>query len=627
MHHKQIKYRGLSLVNFKHAVAIVVIAIYLAVPFGVWASTSDGTINSTDKFAWGENIGWINFGTSEGNVHITDAGMTGYAWGENVGWISLNCSNTGSCGTVSYGVTNVGNGNLSGYAWGENVGWISFNCLNTSSCSTVDYGIRVRQTGEFRGYAWGENIGWISFNCSTTDSCSTVDYKVKTDYIPVLSGGGGGDSGETPPQPSPAPSPTPPASPSPTPGPTPPVTPSPEITPEPSPVPTVEPTETPPPATPEAPPGEEPAPPPITVPGIEALPQGVQDTINQAVQVINQTLQNLTEGVLGVVRAVAPVVEVVAPVVEKSAEPIAEVVTVTTGVTSVIAVAPVANSAGNIGNIIAFLRQNLWLLSGIKRRRKPWGTVYDGKTKQPLPFAKVELLNSSYRLLESQITDLNGRYGFLVTPESAEQKTAEIQLQVRKDGYVFPAKDITPPTDTVLYNNVYIGGLAKVDIEALAGFDLPMDNLEPKTPQAAGKKSITKIHNAITNLLNVGFYLGLVTVPLSYVLTPSNLNLAIMAGFLVVNIPRLIGIAQRQFGMAVDSSTDTPMPFSLITLNDKDGKRIGFTVSDERGRYSLLVPEGYYTIVAYTPATIFPTRSFSEQFYAKKGWIKKELKF
>jgi len=142
----------------------------------VLASINEGMIDSTDKYAWSENAGWINFGTSEGNVRVTDSGLTGYAWSENLGWISLNCSNDNSCGTVDYKVANDEDGNLSGYAWGENTGWINFN---------PDYGgVHIGSTGEFSGYAWGENIGWVIFNCANTSSCGTVNYKVKTDYRP-----------------------------------------------------------------------------------------------------------------------------------------------------------------------------------------------------------------------------------------------------------------------------------------------------------------------------------------------------------------------------------------------------------------------------------------------------------
>ena len=45
-------------------------------------------------FAWGENIGWVNFdtsvaGTDRARFDAAAGRFRGYAWGENVGWINL----------------------------------------------------------------------------------------------------------------------------------------------------------------------------------------------------------------------------------------------------------------------------------------------------------------------------------------------------------------------------------------------------------------------------------------------------------------------------------------------------------------------------------------------------------
>jgi len=139
-----------------------------------FSSTTSGGIDATDRYAYSENVGWISFGETLGDVHITDSELTGYAYGENVGWISLNCANDDSCATSNYEVANDGEGNLSGYAWGENTGWINFN--------PTGGGVVINSVGELSGYAYGENIGWISFNCSDADSCTSSSYKVKTDW-------------------------------------------------------------------------------------------------------------------------------------------------------------------------------------------------------------------------------------------------------------------------------------------------------------------------------------------------------------------------------------------------------------------------------------------------------------
>ena len=155
---------------------LIIFSFLLFLKGAVFASTTDGTIEPANRYGYSENAGWIDFGSAQGNVHITDAALTGYAWGENTGWISLNCSNDTSCGAVDYEVANDTNGNLSGYGYGENIGWINFN--------PTGGGVSINASGEFEGYAWGENTGWVMFNCSANTSCLTVDFKVSTDYRP-----------------------------------------------------------------------------------------------------------------------------------------------------------------------------------------------------------------------------------------------------------------------------------------------------------------------------------------------------------------------------------------------------------------------------------------------------------
>lgn len=111
------------------------------------------------RYAWGENVGWLNAepsGNGGPGVQVSDFELTGSMWGENVGWISLSCTNRSTCGTASYGVVNNGHGVLSGYAWSENTGWINFGPADAGV--VIDPG-----TGDFSGRAWGENVGWITF--------------------------------------------------------------------------------------------------------------------------------------------------------------------------------------------------------------------------------------------------------------------------------------------------------------------------------------------------------------------------------------------------------------------------------------------------------------------------------
>lgn len=138
----------------------VVLLLYCST---VYAENIDPTDDGW-QYAYGENVGWINFQPSFGpGVTVTDSAVTGYAWGENIGWINLS--------PADGGVVNDGNGNLSGYAYGENIGWINF--------APTGGGVTIEADGTFDGWAWGENIGWIHFQNLT------VPYKVQTAWTPA----------------------------------------------------------------------------------------------------------------------------------------------------------------------------------------------------------------------------------------------------------------------------------------------------------------------------------------------------------------------------------------------------------------------------------------------------------
>jgi hypothetical protein len=128
---------------------IPLIIAFLVFPLVAFAAGNIDPDNDGSQYAWGENVGWINFEPSQGEgVTVTNSAVTGKAWGENIGWINLS--------PATGGVVNDGNGNLSGYAWGENVEWINFGPTNA--------GVKIDPaTGAFNGKAWGENIGWINF--------------------------------------------------------------------------------------------------------------------------------------------------------------------------------------------------------------------------------------------------------------------------------------------------------------------------------------------------------------------------------------------------------------------------------------------------------------------------------
>jgi len=140
--------------------ALLILAILCVfVPGAAYAAG----IDPAHTYAWGENIGWLNFGASA--VDVSDSALTGYVWSERTGWIALAVSST------TY-VRNDGTGDLSGDAWGEGVGYIDFS------------GVTIDAQGYFHGYATGSTTGRISFNCENTASCASSDFSVRTFWSP-----------------------------------------------------------------------------------------------------------------------------------------------------------------------------------------------------------------------------------------------------------------------------------------------------------------------------------------------------------------------------------------------------------------------------------------------------------
>ncbi len=129
----------------------VLVAAALFLPFITLAST--GSIDGANKYAWGSNIGWINFSPTNGGVQVSDTGLSGYVWNDNYGWINLSPS--------AAGVRNDGTGVLSGYAWGQNIGYVSFS------------GVTITPSGVFTGSATSSFVGTLSFDCANCRVATT----------------------------------------------------------------------------------------------------------------------------------------------------------------------------------------------------------------------------------------------------------------------------------------------------------------------------------------------------------------------------------------------------------------------------------------------------------------------
>jgi hypothetical protein len=121
------------------------------------------TINAVNKFAYGANIGWMDWrGDTNSGAVIGEYVCSGYIYAANVGWINLgsgaptNGIEYKNLSVNDFGVNHDGLGNLRGYAYGANIGWINFENSGAPHLSL--------KTGKLSGSIYSANCGWVGLS-------------------------------------------------------------------------------------------------------------------------------------------------------------------------------------------------------------------------------------------------------------------------------------------------------------------------------------------------------------------------------------------------------------------------------------------------------------------------------
>lgn len=560
------------------------------------ASETDGTIDTTYYSALlctndsCTTTSQINFKPTYGNgIHITDAGITGDAWSEDMGWIRFDPG--GGYG----GVANNEQGQLSGYAWGENSGWINFGPFSNNSATTVT----INGSGEFYGWAWAQNYGWIKFDCAVTNAC------VKTDWRPIGERTSGTTSGSSATPTSPTPTPVPP---------------TPAIT-EPT-IPTIPPVEQQEPTTPETPATEE-------EPAIDEVttPPGPTEPTNEGPSILNtvsETISNISNNVVNAVSSRLSTSFIVAKNIASTAgtkvvlglsqtstkikeiEEIpavnvtSKVVTATgaaTGATISVATVLFANplSMSEIFLIPFRLWSLLMTALGLKKRNRPWGTVYDSVTKQPLDPAYVILQDLSGNEVATSITDLDGRYGFLVPP-------GKYKMIASKTNYQFPSTKLVGKMQDELYPELYFNETIDVTEGGVISKNIPMDPLKFDWNEFAKKdQKLMKFFSTrdlwILRISNILFIFGFLVTIIAVIGSFAPYNIAILIIYVVLFILKRTILKPRPYGYVRQRDSLNPLSFAIIrVLFAGSENEVIHKVADKTGKYYCLVPNGRYYV-------------------------------
>ena len=233
---------------------------------------------------------------------------------------------------------------------------------------------------------------------------------------------------------------------------------------------------------------------------------------------------------------------------------------------------------------------------GIKKRNRPWGTVYDSVTKQPIDPAFVTLKNLQGKEVATAITDLDGRYGFLVVP-------GIYTLHVRKTNYSFPSQKLAGKTSDPLYDNLYFGEALEIKNQGdVIAKNIPLD-AEGFNWNEFVKKSqhLTVFYSrwdvAIRRASNIFFVVGFIVAIIAFFAAPYPYNTLILGGYLFLWLLRVLGIKPKPFGHIINKTTGMPSPFAIIRIMVPGSNvQVAHKVADQYGKYYCLVPKGKYYI-------------------------------
>jgi hypothetical protein len=284
------------------------------------------------------------------------------------------------------------------------------------------------------------------------------------------------------------------------------------------------------------------------------------------------------------------------PVVVQTAETINTVVVATA--VAVPLTGAVATSAYAFSDMF-FTLLRLWngalAALGIKRKRRPWGTVYDSQTKQPLDPAYVALTDSTGKEVASALTDIDGRYGFVVP-------AGQYTLSVRKTHYTFPSKKLSSSSDE-LYSNLYYGTPITVATDgAVIMHNIPLDrdgfDWNEYAKQTQGRLTFFRARDLlITRISSFFFIMGGILSLLSLLLVPTTLNIIVVCIYVLLALLRTLSRAGKAKGSLM-TQEGTPLPFTILRFLSKEtGQEVAHSVADRSGLYYALVPNGSYTLV------------------------------
>ncbi|HSE56888.1 MAG TPA: carboxypeptidase-like regulatory domain-containing protein [Candidatus Paceibacterota bacterium] len=258
-----------------------------------------------------------------------------------------------------------------------------------------------------------------------------------------------------------------------------------------------------------------------------------------------------------------------------------------------------------------------------KKKAAEWGTVYDSVTKQPLDPVYVTVYDMVGREVATSITDLDGRYGFVLAP-------GMYRIVVGKTHYEFPSKRLAGKTKDEVYRDLYFGeNIVITEAEQVISQNIPMDplavdwNETEKQRRNLGYFRGGGFEWLVTGLFALGFLIALIV----FVLAPNRLHLMVFGAYVLLYFIKVLTSGEKKrSSLVIHSATREPVPFALVHVYAANDKReVTKKVTSYTGTFFSLIPNGNYfvTIETRNPDGTYTLAYTSSVFTVVRGMISK----
>lgn len=341
---------------------------------------------------------------------------------------------------------------------------------------------------------------------------------------------------------------------------------------------------------------------------VSAVAETVKETTKKAVQAVTQAAKKTAETTKKVIKENEREVKISLSV----AVPVATVANPT-----VVATFP------NIHTLLYHFVSWVLSLFGIRKKRKPWGVVYDAISKEPIALAIVRLLKDK-KLIETQVTDGEGRFGFLAP-------TGSYALEVTKPDFLYPSKLVTAPDDDE-YPHSHLGDTITVREGEIVNMNIPIDPRDPKKEKQKGALWYTVKHvlkKLALPILAAGTLLSWLTALV--VASPFNVTVFIIYLFFLVYEIIFSPRAPRPWGTIFDATSADPVSLAAVSLVETKFNRVlKSRLSDYSGRFTFFPPAGEYKVIVKKQGYQFPasdaahTHGYHHPYFGDPVTVKKD---